>query len=158
MLYEYLDPQTMHLRDPTNMSDCYSIEQSYGVQANVAHEARQLLMEWQAEDGVDSHKTGLQDPPLLALEVEAAEAELTILKRMFADSTAADSQAEESATELLKACVHTLARFESPQSQMPTPGQKVCLSFQLSHRSIWHRNPTRNQNRRKRNKRPDPLV
>lgn len=101
------------------------------MQANVAHETRSLLREWQAQDGVDAHKTGLQDPPLLALEVEAAEAELTMLKEMFDDSAGSDASLEERAAELLKACVHTLARFESPQTVMPANGHKVSFSFPL---------------------------
>jgi hypothetical protein len=95
------------------------------MQANVAHDTRQLLMEWQAQDGVDANKTGLQDPPLLALEIEAAEAELIILKQLYEDSKAPDAQVAEDGLELLNACVHTLARFESPQSVVPANGVKV---------------------------------
>ena len=95
------------------------------MQANVAHETRQLLMEWQAQDGVDAHKTGLQDPPLLALEIEAAEAELTILKQVFAEGGSPDPPVQDGGAELLKACMHTLARFESPHSMMSAPAHKV---------------------------------
>lgn len=95
------------------------------MQVNVDHETKQLLMQWQAQDGVDASKTGLQDPPLLALEVEAAKAELTILKQIFADSKA-DAQAEEGSA-LLKSCVDSLARFESPQSMAFTNGHQVRL-------------------------------
>jgi hypothetical protein len=104
------------------------------MQANVAHKTRQLLMEWQAEDGVDAHKTGLQDPPLLALEIEAAGAELTILKQVYADRSATpDAQDEEAGDKLLKACLLTLARFESPQSMMSAnSGDKVCVSHALT--------------------------
>lgn len=114
------------LREGESVGHCSSLEKR-GMQANVAHETRQLLMEWQAEDGVDAHKTGLQDPPLLALEVEAAEAELTILKQMVADTAGPDAQVTEDSTELLKACVHTLARFESPHSMMSVSAQKVSI-------------------------------
>ena len=94
------------------------------MQANIEHATRQLLSEWQADDGVDAHKTGLQDPPLLALEIEAADAQLMMLKQTFADS-ASNDDAEGKGTALLEACMNILSRFESTDTVASVSSEKV---------------------------------
>jgi hypothetical protein len=100
------------------------------MQANTALVVRKLLAEWQEQDGVDPKKSGLQDPPLLALEVEAASAELALLRESFAESGDVDEDiAKQRISILLEACVRNLARFESSAVGSSSEGgaeKKVC--------------------------------
>lgn len=63
-------------------------------------------------------KGGLGDPPLLALEIEAAAAEVQLLKSLTGSEHTEETQAEAWA-QLLQASSAVLQRFESPASAVP---------------------------------------
>jgi hypothetical protein len=49
--------------------------------------SRELLAQWQVEDGVPKDAS-LPDPPLLALEIEASTAEMQLLQHLVAAEAA----------------------------------------------------------------------
>lgn len=90
------------------------------MQVNTNQHLRSLLGKWQQEDGVAAGKGGLGDPPLLALEIEAASAELKLLKSLCGGESAQEEQ-DAVWAQLLQACSAVLQRFESPTSAVAKP-------------------------------------
>jgi hypothetical protein len=83
---------------------------------------RQLLLAWQREDGVPQD-AGLSDPPLLLLEIEAAGAQLGLLRLLAEDAARplhnAPARDMARVEELLfRACKANMERFEGPASAL----------------------------------------
>lgn len=88
---------------------------------NTNQHLRSLLAKWQQEDGAVAGKGGLGDPPLLELEIEAAAAEVQLLKSLSGGEHTEEMQAQAWA-QLLQACSAVLQRFESPASAVHADG------------------------------------
>jgi hypothetical protein len=88
--------------------------------ANTNQRIRTTLAQWQAEDGVVPGKGGLPDPPLLALEIEAASAQLTLMKRLFNSAQTGEAK-HEIGIQLLRVCSGVVLRFENPMQPVPPP-------------------------------------
>jgi hypothetical protein len=98
---------------------------SLAVQVCADQETRQLLRWWQAEDGV-SAEGGLGDPPLLDLEIEAASAQLRLL-RLMSEGTSEEEQERRAACgledRLFEACRANIERFEGPTAALEASGR-----------------------------------
>ena len=118
------------------MSSCRTLS---CLQVAADSDTRRLLVRWQAEDGVPAN-AGLPDPPLLPLEIEAATAQLGLL-RLLAEDVRAEGHDKETVAveeELFAACKANMERFEGPAAALDaerragngaTAQARPCLCF-----------------------------